>query len=584
MIASRGSGLARVATLRTDGRPGLAGRARFLAPVSWVGGTIAAAVVLMVCYLRVAGTVPVTSDGAGNALQAWDMLHGNLLLHGWWVTDVSFYTTELPQYTLVEAAAGLRPEVVHICAAMTYTLLVLLAAYVARGRARGAEGVVRAVLAAGVMLAPEPGVAVQVLLMEPDHVGTAVPVLLLLLLLDRGRPSWWQPVAAFVVLGVAIVGDPLTEVIGVLPLAVLCLARIASARLRRRAPLRSLWYEISLGCAAVAAVAAAEVAKRLIIALHGFSTNQGNWSLVSLSTVRANIPMVARNFLSLFGADVGSAPGGLQQAFAVVHLAGAALVLAALVLAAVRLIRSLWSRAQGPGPDGAASAPADLVSGLLVLAIVFNVAIYVLMYSVTILFDEHEIAPIIGLGAALAGRELGGPLLRLRARGPRVGLVSALVAGLACYGVMLGYAASLPQAKPASAALSVWLTEHQLRSGIAGYWEASSVTLDTHGAITMGSVRPDPGGLAPWHWEMDMRLLNPGTHSANFVVSRPGDDVTPARATLAFGRPPGSTISRFTRSWSGIRTFSGTSARPSPVSRSRRPARVAANYEQNTRN
>jgi len=506
--------------------------------VGWAGGTLLAAVVLMVCYLRIAGTVPVISDGAGNALQAWDMLHGNLLLHGWWVTDVSFCTTELPQYALVEAAAGLRPEVVHICAAITYTLLVLLAAYVARGRARGAEGVVRAVLAAGVMLAPEPGVAVQILLSSPDHVGTAVPVLLLLLLLDRGHPSWWQPVAAFVVLSVAIVGDPLTEVIGVLPLAVLCLARIASALLRRRAPLRSLWYEISLGCAAVAAVAAAEVAKRLIVALHGFSTNPGNWGLVSLSAVRANIPMVARNFLSLFGADVESARGGLQQAFAVVHLAGAGLVLAALVLAAVRLVRSLWSREQEAGPaDGAAAAPADLVSGLLVLAIVFNVAIYIFMYSIKIIFDEHEIAPILALGATLAGRQLGGPLLRLRVVRLRVALVSALVAGLACYGVMLGYAATRPQAKPANAALAVWLTQHHLRSGIAGYWEAASVTLDTHGAVAMGSVRPDPGGLAPWHWEADMRLFDPATHSANFVVSMPGDTVTPARAELAFGRP-----------------------------------------------
>jgi hypothetical protein len=491
----------------------------------------------MVCYLRIAGTVPVISDGAGNALQAWDMLHGNPLLHGWWVTDVSFYTTELPQYALVEAAAGLRPEVVHIGAAITYTLLVLLAAYVARGRARGAEGAVRAVLAAGVMLAPEPGAALQILLSSPDHVGTAVPVLLLLLLLDRGRPSWWQPVAAFVVLTVAIVGDPLTEVIGVLPLVVLCLARIASGLLRRRAPPRSLWYEISLGCAAVAAVAAAEVAKRLIVALHGFSTNQGNWGLVSLSTVRANIPMVARNVLNLFGADVESARGGLQQAFAVVHLAGAALVLAALVLAAVRLLRSLWSREQDLAPDGPGSAPADLVSGLLVLAIVFNVVIYILMYSVTIIFAEHEIAPVLALGAALAGRQLGGPLLRPRPRRLRVGLVSALVAGLACYGVMLGYAATRPQAKPANAALAVWLTEHQLRSGLAGYWEAASVTLDTHGAIAMGSVRPDPGGLAPWHWASDLRLFNPATHSADFVVAMPGDDITPARATLAFGRP-----------------------------------------------
>ena len=52
--------------------------------------------------------MPVNADGASNALQAWDMLHGNLLLHGWWLSDVSFYTTELPQYTLhrVRARAG----------------------------------------------------------------------------------------------------------------------------------------------------------------------------------------------------------------------------------------------------------------------------------------------------------------------------------------------------------------------------------------------------------------------------------------------------------------------------------------------
>ena len=113
----------------------------------------------------------------------------------------------------------------------------------------------------------------------------------------------------------------------------------------------------------------------------------------------------------------------------------------------------------------------------------------------------------------------------------------ALAALLACYGAMLGYAATLPQTPPANAAVAVWLTEHHLRSGIAEYGEASSVTLDAHGAITMGSVGPDPGGLAPWHWEMDMRLFNPATHSANFVLSMPGDVVTPARAVLAFGRP-----------------------------------------------
>jgi hypothetical protein len=120
----------------------------------WVTGTLVAGAVLMFCYLRIAGATQVNSDGAGLELEAWNILHGNLLLHGWWATDVSFYTTEVPEYVGVTALTGLRPEAVHIVSALTYTLLVLLAAFVARGRARGAEGTVRALVAAGVILAP----------------------------------------------------------------------------------------------------------------------------------------------------------------------------------------------------------------------------------------------------------------------------------------------------------------------------------------------------------------------------------------------------------------------------------------------
>src|SRR6202034_390959 len=72
--------------------------------------------------------------GLQRALVAGDLLHGNCAQRGWLVTDVSFYTTELPEYALVELARGLRPDVVHIAAAITYTLLVATAAALARGR------------------------------------------------------------------------------------------------------------------------------------------------------------------------------------------------------------------------------------------------------------------------------------------------------------------------------------------------------------------------------------------------------------------------------------------------------------------
>ena len=168
------------------------------------------------------------SDAAGLVLQASDMLHGNPLLHGWWDTDVSFITTELPEYMGVTAVAGVRPEVVHVCAALTYTLLVLLAAFVARGRARGAEGVVRALLAATVMLVPQPTGPTPVLLGSPDHVGTALPVPAPAAAArprtgPGARARWYVPACAAICVATAallawtIVGDPLAEVVGVVP-------------------------------------------------------------------------------------------------------------------------------------------------------------------------------------------------------------------------------------------------------------------------------------------------------------------------------------------------------------------------------
>src|SRR5262245_31954782 len=78
---------------------------------AWLAGFAVAAAVLFIAYLRMSWTYPATSDGADQALQAWDMLHGNWLLHGWTIADVTYYTTEVPQYMLIELVRGLGPDV-----------------------------------------------------------------------------------------------------------------------------------------------------------------------------------------------------------------------------------------------------------------------------------------------------------------------------------------------------------------------------------------------------------------------------------------------------------------------------------------
>ena len=150
-----------------SGRIAAPGRARLL----WAGGLLLVGLGLFTLYYRQSWLGPFNSDGASNILQAQSMLHGNLLLSGWRTSDVSFYTTELPEYMLVLAFRGLRPDVVHISGALTYTLAVLLAALLARGRATGRAGVVRALLAGALMIAPSIAGGTEVFL--EDQIGRA---------------------------------------------------------------------------------------------------------------------------------------------------------------------------------------------------------------------------------------------------------------------------------------------------------------------------------------------------------------------------------------------------------------------------
>src|SRR2546423_3121255 len=122
-----------------------------------LGVYLLAGAVLFVAYLRLYGTSQLNSDSANILLMGSDLLHGHLLLPGWYMSDVSFYPTELPQYALLESFLGLKMQTAHVAAAMTYTLAFLLAVLLARSGSSGRAAWVRTLVAAGGLLAPPVG-------------------------------------------------------------------------------------------------------------------------------------------------------------------------------------------------------------------------------------------------------------------------------------------------------------------------------------------------------------------------------------------------------------------------------------------
>lgn len=471
-----------------------------------------AAVALFVVYLRLARTRAVNSDGSSQALQAWDILHGNVLLHGWILTDVSFYTTEIPEYMLVELVHGLGAGVVQISAAITYTLAVVLAALLAKGTATGREAAIRAGLAAGVMLAPQLDSGTNVLLSSPDHIGTSVPVMLTWLILERSRPRWWVPAVTFVLLAWSMVADELVLIIAVLPLIAVCVVRAGRALLvaRRSAPPgaggtgRELRYEGALAGAAAAAAVVATAVPHVIHSAGGFYLKPVQSQLATLSMITGhNLRITADGVLLLGGADFHALPAGAHKWFVMLHVAGVALaVLGALVTA--------WRFFRGE----------DRLPQLLLAGIVINVAAYALGTNAVILANTREIAPILPFAAALAGWQLGPRLLTMRVTARRV-VIPVLGLVLAGYAAGLGLELTAPEPPAQNAQLADWLAGHPIGTGLSGYWDSNVVVLASGGRASVRAVKLAGGRLAPAPANVKVRWFDPAVSRADFVVLAP---------------------------------------------------------------
>ena len=137
-------------------------------------------------YLEISRSSFVDSDGANNSLQAWDLLHGHLLLHGWLIGDANFYFLELPVNALTEAVFGLGNFAAHAGSALTYLIVTVLAAVVAVTGSRGSARAVRCAVVVMVLAAPVLTLqSMRYGLEEPDHMGTSAFILGSFLLIDR---------------------------------------------------------------------------------------------------------------------------------------------------------------------------------------------------------------------------------------------------------------------------------------------------------------------------------------------------------------------------------------------------------------
>ncbi|MFC5006607.1 hypothetical protein ACFPIJ_53395 [Dactylosporangium cerinum] len=458
-----------------------------------VGAVLAGVAVLLLGYLRMARATPTNSDASANALQAWDMLHGDVLLHGWTLSDVSFYTTELIQYALIEVFYGLDQDVVHVASATTYLLLIVFAALVAKGDATGRAAWARVAVVVATLLVPQPHGGWAIVLYAPDHTGTAVPLLLAWLLVDRRSATplrrWW-PVGVLVVLALAQVADPLAMFVGAVPLALVSAARLVRARTWRGA-------DAHLLVAAVGSMALAHGLLALIWRAGGFSVHSPVARFSPTDQLGDHVVTAVTATAHNYGAYLPTLDGPVALAAGIVNLALLLLAVAAFAATVARFFRS---------GDG------DRVAEVLAAAILVNLAAFIVSTQAGDMGSARQIVTVLPFGAVLAGRLWGE---RLLAAGP----VAKRLMAAACVVLVVAFgtqAAAAEPEPPEAHAVAEYLVAHDLRYGLGSYWGSNNITVASGGKVRVAPViGPD---IRSFRWESDADWYDAAAHDARFLV------------------------------------------------------------------
>ena len=485
----------------------------------WSGAAwIAAGIVLLAFYARISDTGRIVSDGANSALQAWDLIHGHILLHGWVFGDATYTTLELPINGVMQLIFGLGPRATHVASALTYVIVAAFAVAVAGiGGSRPARVARGAAVVAMLSIPLMSLLSLWLLLEEPDHTGTPAFLLAAVLLIDRLADRRFTAPLVGVLLCVGEIGDATVEYVIVPAIVLACALRLLASR-----KLRS--FDTAVGVAAAVSLPAEMLIRWVTVQLGGYVMVPPQAFLAAPSLMVKNVPLVVVNIYHVFGTD--DTRSNVLGSF------GNALGMLCLIATLAGLARVAWTWRRASRADQ-----------VIALAIPINIAVY-LLSPLPQPSNYREVVGILPCGAVLAARTLIPATLGI-ARPQGSGLMAAFrrawlapvavaVAILAAL-LPLSAAASRPSAGPAigpapfdgwgtpTEPLTAFLESHGYTYGLGSYWDSSIVTLQSGNKVAVRAIgfTREARGSRPSipFWETNDLWYNPAQYDATFIVA-----------------------------------------------------------------
>jgi hypothetical protein len=466
-------------------RPGLL---RSLAGLGWTAG----AALVFALFLRISLEKLMESDGANNALQAWDMLHGNLVLHGWIVGDVTFYTFELPIIAILEFFLGLHADTMHVAEALIYLIVAAFAVAIAVTDTRGLSRVIRASVVVAALAAPTLVHSdLWIPLGIPDHTGTIAFLLASFLLVDRATGRRLTAPLLCLILCAGQISDVTVRYVAVPAIAVVCLYQMLAARKL------ITWDAANLLAAGLSVPLAVGIPAFMRVHLGAYLMVSPNTRIAPFSAWQTNASVAWTSLREVYGIDSGPhfGPVGLTVIFGYACLAAAA----------IGVLRVLWRWRTARRAEQA-----------LVIAMAANFMLYMLSTLVSP-SSPHDLVALLPCGGVLAARALVPERIA-----SRLVAVPATCLALVAALLPLSVAASQPTQTSALSTVIAWLQANGLHYGLGGYWDSSETALESANQVQVRAIDAhhtvNGNRISLYPWETNTLWFDPAKHYANFVI------------------------------------------------------------------
>ena len=460
---------------------------RKLPVFSWLVGFFA----LFFGYLYSSQLVVKNSDDASIILEGQAMLHGNLLMHGWYLPSDSFITTEMPLDAL-NSIFFTGQQILRITPALLYAATVLIATYLATRQVSDPKRRWLAAAACLALLAFPIGLLFSLVMQGPMHIGTIVATLIAWVAYDyfvkhsQQPASYWTLGLFAVVTILAIIGDPMAELLIVLPVI------IVSTLMLWRTRGRSATARATLGGALLALLVGIGV--RQVLSMSGTFISTADLALAPPVNIRNNFLWLILGLYQAF--HINLQPGTAVDAFHIQILPNlpyvewvlfSVLNAGFLVVCTIGFAR-LFRRSLIP-KDMEKSVPS-----VLTWAILADLLAYLFTYFSLNVTGLRYLIP----GGIYAGILCYSAIARAipERHVAKVVLAFLCVTTLA-YGVMLAQA---PRIEAPERQLITFLEGHHLTYGFGTYWVANITTLRSNDRVQVVPVTEQFGRIYPFIW------------------------------------------------------------------------------------